>query len=360
MILSTTISGAERIMLDYVIYMSENFQSMDLILYKGQLSEEVKKYSNIKVHLINSKRHFKVIGEIRSIVDRNSIEVLHCHDNKASVLGYFATCMSKNTVKVVSHVHNTYPFLRRKTFTKLFDTFMRKRYSGNIFCTSLVYDYYKKHSRQTNNYRKRIVLENSTLVERNEEMSKSSLCDERLETFIGANDIVLGFIGRFEEQKGLIPFLNACLEYGIDDKLKIVLIGMGSLYDQIIGLVDDLPKNFLVMKYKANVFPYLSRFDYLILPSKFEGLPIVLLESMSLGVPGICMEVGGISNLVTKETGFLVEQDNYFEFVKTINETVELSEQKYHMLSVNSKELISKYYSIKEYSHRLLEYYNEI
>ena len=52
---------------------------------------------------------------------------------------------------------------------------------------------------------------------------------------------------------------------------------------------------------------YLKAFDCYVLPSEKEGVPYVLLEAGFAGLPSIATEVGGISNLITKETGILLK-----------------------------------------------------
>jgi glycosyltransferase involved in cell wall biosynthesis len=48
----------------------------------------------------------------------------------------------------------------------------------------------------------------------------------------------------------------------------------------------------------------------LVHPSRSEGLPCVLVEALLSGCPVIATDVGGISELVSAETGALVEPDN--------------------------------------------------
>jgi len=74
-----------------------------------------------------------------------------------------------------------------------------------------------------------------------------------------------------------------------------------------------------------------SNYDVLLCTSQWEGLPNILLESMSCGIPVVSSNVGGISELIThNETGFLVDPfdniDKYIEILMHIYENSEILE----------------------------------
>ena len=70
--------------------------------------------------------------------------------------------------------------------------------------------------------------------------------------------------------------------------------------------------------YQENPYKYYSMFDVLFLPSKYEGLPMVILEAMTLNIPVVSMDVGGISEVINNDSGILVEQGNYDKFINEL------------------------------------------
>lgn len=74
--------------------------------------------------------------------------------------------------------------------------------------------------------------------------------------------------------------------------------------------VEDIPENCFFLGSIPNAGAYCKLADLVCLPSDFEGLPMVILEAMSLGKPIVASNVGGISEVVRNgENGFVVEND---------------------------------------------------
>jgi L-malate glycosyltransferase len=104
------------------------------------------------------------------------------------------------------------------------------------------------------------------------------------------------------------------------DDVKLHLIGDGPLKPQIEKLVNHLDLQDYISFYGVvnNPLDYIKSADLLVLPSKIEGLPGVLLEAMYCKTPVVAYNVGGISEIVKKETGSLIEKNNQKQFARSI------------------------------------------
>jgi len=123
---------------------------------------------------------------------------------------------------------------------------------------------------------------------------------------------VLGCVGSFEARKGQAVLLEAIsrLVSGALPDTHLMLVGDGPDEDKLRKLVKSMS-----LERHVSFFPFtpqpeyvFERVDMTILPSiAKEGLPNVLLESMSLGTPVIASDFGGIPEvIINEETGFLV------------------------------------------------------
>ena len=63
---------------------------------------------------------------------------------------------------------------------------------------------------------------------------------------------------------------------------------------------------------------FIKAADVLVLPSIIEGLPGVLLEGMYCKTPVIAYNVGGVSEIITAQTGFLIPKNDETSFADSI------------------------------------------
>lgn len=74
---------------------------------------------------------------------------------------------------------------------------------------------------------------------------------------------------------------------------------------------------FLVGALKES-YKYIKAFDVFVLPSRYEGLSISLLEALFAGIPILATNVGGNSEIVNHDARQLYELNNYNEFIKKL------------------------------------------
>jgi len=134
---------------------------------------------------------------------------------------------------------------------------------------------------------------------------------------------VITFIGRLDEQKGLDLLLEAAahLETGVEG-VEVWLIGDGpartELQRQATKLgIDDRVK---FWGYQAQIERYLYASDIFALPSRYEGMPIVLLEALAAGIPCVVSRVGD-NDLVVEDgkQGLVVTPNDVTALAKALN-----------------------------------------
>jgi len=119
---------------------------------------------------------------------------------------------------------------------------------------------------------------------------------------------VLGWVGRLETIKGADLFLDA-LGRLTDLPWTACIIGAGSEKDRLVGLTRDLglEERVIFPGVVADATRYFSAFDLLVLSSRSEGTPMVLLEAMGARVPVVATAVGGVPDLMGgSDTGLIV------------------------------------------------------
>jgi glycosyltransferase involved in cell wall biosynthesis len=113
-------------------------------------------------------------------------------------------------------------------------------------------------------------------------------------------------VARFSRQKDHELLLRAL--GGVDGQPKVQLVGSGPLLEQVrlqARALRSIDVQFLGDR--SDVPELLSRSDIVVLASRFEGLPISIIEAMRAGLPVVATDVGGVSELVHDGvTGYLV------------------------------------------------------
>ena len=119
--------------------------------------------------------------------------------------------------------------------------------------------------------------------------------------------LVVGAVGRLTYQKAPEDFVAALQLLGRPDAVG-VWVGSGELADRVRrrALAPSSPRIVLAGE-RADVLDLLPAFDVFALPSRYEGLPTVIVEAMICGVPVVATAVNAVHELVVPgETGLLV------------------------------------------------------
>jgi glycosyltransferase involved in cell wall biosynthesis len=126
--------------------------------------------------------------------------------------------------------------------------------------------------------------------------------DARRALAIAPDDLVVGTVGNFTAKKDQATLLAAVASLTREhDRLRLVLVGTGPLEDELRRRARELGVEERVMftGMRDDVLALLPAFDVFTLSSRYEGLPISLLEAMASGLPCVVTRVGGIPEVVT-------------------------------------------------------------
>lgn len=175
-------------------------------------------------------------------------------------------------------------------------------------------------------------------------------------------------IGRIVEQKNHIELVKALVNLfksKIMNKDDIVLL-VGNILDQQIYddfmkeiVKNKLEKNIRYIGERKDIENLLEISDYLILPSKYEGFPNVVMEAMASETFVIATDVGGTAELVKdKETGILIKISDKKMIQTGIKEYLLMDSQKKELMIKTSNKFI-KEFNIENLIKKTMKVYNE-
>ena len=165
---------------------------------------------------------------------------------------------------------------------------------------------------------------------------------------IAAEAILIGTACRFHPQKGVHNLISAFakVQEGYP-QTHLVLVGDGELREELELQVERLAlsQSVTFTGLRTDIPNVLSELTLFVLPSLWEGLPMVLLEAMAIGCPVVATNVGGTPEIVLSgQTGILVEPDNPHALTGAITRLlmdVELRNRQVHRASRRVEEHFS-------------------
>jgi len=153
-------------------------------------------------------------------------------------------------------------------------------------------------------YRNKIIINREHFVDVDEFKVDISFCKRKN---------IVGFIGRFSEEKGISNFVHAIDKIDSEKDIGFLIGGDGYLKRNILdSLSANSKKNVEYVGWiPHNMLPlYLNKLKLLVLPSYSEGLPNIMLESMSCGTPVLVTSVGAIPDIIiNNENGFILKNN---------------------------------------------------
>jgi len=191
---------------------------------------------------------------------------------------------------------------------------------------------------------------------------------------IQQSDFVVGFVGRFVEEKGLLTLVEALA--GLSEKpWKLLLLGRGPLQSTLLEIAAEkgIKERLILVESVAHdrVYQYINLMHTLVLPSQttyqFKTLTAagwkeqfghVLIEAMACKVPVIGSDSGEIPNVID-DAGLVFPEGNVIELRKCLIQLMENPELRDKLANLGYERAM-KQYTNKALAKQLLDFYKQI
>lgn len=142
---------------------------------------------------------------------------------------------------------------------------------------------------------------------------KESVRNEmRTELGISKDKIILGHVGRFSIEKNHKFFIELATK--LPEKYMFLCIGEGPCKEEFCQMINEkgLQERFIILPVKTDVEKYYCAMDMFVMPSLYEGLPIVSVEAQCSGLPVV------FSDTISRQAD--LSSHCYFEVLNGVNQ----------------------------------------
>lgn len=303
----------------------------------------------------NWKYDFISLFEVKRLIKEKNINILHCHLKKSFFIGYLIKRFFFPNIILIFHEHGK---IEGKKYIK-FLNFAKKRVDFFIAVSDAtqkrLIQYVKIPERQVKTIVNYVDLDRFNP----ENINKFDKFFEREQFGVADADFVVGFAARIVAEKGWKALLFAA-HLLKDRNIKFLIAGTGPDIIELLNLIQDLnlKDNVKYIGFIDDIRRFYCSIDCFILPSKWEGLPMAVLEAQACGIPVLASDVEGLNEVVRDmETGILFEKENFEEIAEKIEFLIE-HEDFMRRIIKNSLENVQNH-SLNDYFKKLKRMYSE-
>jgi glycosyltransferase involved in cell wall biosynthesis len=318
------------------------FHYLYFLPWKNQVVAEIQKAGGIVV-CMPAKNNLQIMLKVRQIaayVKQHNIQLIHCHLPWAGIVGRMVGKLTG--VPVIYTEHNKWERYHKLTYyaNKLSFSSQKKVIAVSGEVARSIQTHYRKKNPDV-----QVVL-NGTDTDKFSP-SVPVLRDIRKELNITAGTKVIGVACVFRAQKRLTTWLEiASRVHAQHPNTYFIVVGDGVLREEVFAKARELDTEKYVhfAGLQTDMRSYLKAMDIFMMSSEFEGLPIALLEAMSMECIPACTAAGGIPELVKdKENGILVPVTEPLQLVEKLNECLNNGDEMLRMKKEARKTVVDSF-----------------
>jgi len=325
------IGGTEMVIKNIIEGNVDTNIEMSIYCIESPLGPWGKDLKRSGVSVTNTERKpgfdIRLIKVIREHIQKNKIDILHCHQYTPWVYGAFAAMFTN--VEVIFTEHGRFYPEVENWKRRLVNPLLVYLTSQVTAISNATKEALCKYEHISNDKIKVIYNGIEPLKSNNKRIAEL-----RRDLAIRENTIIFGTIARLDPIKNQVLMLRAYSKLFKEFKnTRLLIVGDGEEMTSLKNLATSLSieNNVIFTGYISNPIYHIGLIDIFLLSSLSEGTSMTLLEAMSLSKPCIVTDAGGNSEIIHNDNnGFVVENNNENDFyvaMKTLLANPELRER---------------------------------
>lgn len=279
--------GKRNLIMEYYRHIDRTKVQFDFICdsdSNGIPKEEIESLGG-KVYVVSPYKHiFSHMRETYKVLKENNYPILHAFDNTLNLFPMFIGWLARVKVRISESISKG-DKNEKKTLIKYalrpFSHFFATDFMANsIDCGKWQFGECAYKSGKINIFK--------TVIDAEKNAFDSDLRNNTREQFGWKDKVVYGFIGRYVPQKNPLFLIDIFYEIAKrQENAVLIIIGFGELEEDMISKINaygiqDKVQN---LGRRDDIRQFYNAFDTFLLPSLYEGMPVVGVEAQCCGLP---------------------------------------------------------------------------
>lgn len=305
------IGGLQQVVVNICKYIDRDRFDVTVLCLRalGEFTPEIERLG-IKVFLLPQKKNgidYFAFWKLAKMLRQQKTNVIHTHNTQPFIDGTLAALLSN--VKTVVHTDHARDFPDKRRY--MLAEWVVSQYAYKVVGVS-------DHTAENLSRYERVSKKKIKIIPNGIDVSKYEITVDQVsmkrDLGIREEGPVIGLGVRLTEQKG-IPYLIRAMPAVLKKfpDATLVIAGDGPMATELKKETTKLglDNHVLFLGPRLDIPAILKLLDVYVLPSVWEGLPMVILEAMAARCPIIATDVGGVRNVITNGVnGSIIEPKN--------------------------------------------------
>ena len=317
------LSGVQRVSLEeFRISDPQRIESFLICKEPGPFTEEAEKLGVTCLYVpellreISPLKDLRAFHRIRGYMRKYRFDVVHTHSSKTGILGRLAA-KSAGIQKIVHTVHGfAFPAAKSRITRGIYQAIetLGGRVTDALICLNETDAGLCRQKLRIPASKVHVIANgvDLNLFEPADDADRAALKQEVLG--VSVETCVFGMIGRLWPQKNPEMYIRGAAQaLSSGNSMHFAVLGDGELRADLEALSVDLGirDSITFLGWRDDMQRLLRMLDVAVLPSRWEGMPLVLLEASASGLPCLVTDIPGNRDVVrTGETGLLVPSED--------------------------------------------------
>jgi len=268
-------------------------------------------------------------SKLNSLIRNSDFDIVHVHGHHYFLSWKAIKSAAKEGIPTVLTLHGMWALNPKRLGGKskieeIFNEYKFKdvlSYTNNIIgLTQNIINYAKKYG---NNNSKYFIIPNGVDTSiYSENLSKKNIFRKKYN--LDENKKIIFFCGRLEDVKGIKELVGAIKQLTTKKNFEVIIAGDGTLKNFVHNSLKSFSNvHILEWQPSSTIHELYIASDIFVIPSKFEALPLTLIEAMNAGLHVVYTEVGGIPDIVKQYNAkTLLREVTILEIAKTLEDLI--------------------------------------